>query len=160
MELTQDLLHELFEYRDGEIYWKVDRPYKKTKGMKAGTTARSGYRQVCISNSTYLMHRVIFAMHHGYLPDTVDHINGDRGDNRIENLRAANRFENQWNTAKPRNNTSGIKGLILDKNTGKWRAQCRINGKLHIKRFDTKQEAVNHLVTLRQAHQGEFARHA
>jgi len=56
-------------------------------------------------------------LHHGYMPPEVDHINGDRADNRIENIRAANRSENQCNRFALANNTSGYPGVSWHKKT-------------------------------------------
>ena len=72
----------------------------------------------------------------------VDHINGDGLDNRRSNLRAATHAQNSRNSRTPKNNTSGFKGVILDKPTGKWRAQIRLDGaQKHLGYFVTPEDA-------------------
>jgi hypothetical protein len=82
-------------------------------------------------------------MHYGEWPSgEIDHINGVRTDNRVENLRVATRSENMQNTKKPVTNKSGKKGVSWDKTTGKWRAEIRANGKKYnLGRFKTIEEA-------------------
>ena len=105
-------LHELFEYRDGALYWKQDRGSQKCKNQKAGCLT-GGYLKLRVRElgGAVAVHRFIFAMHHGYFPQEVDHINGDKLDNRIENLRSVSRSQNKMNTGKMRNNQSGCKNV-------------------------------------------------
>jgi hypothetical protein len=94
-ELTQEKVKELFEYRDGALFLKnrttdsIGRSVKHLNGKIAGTPDSSGYLQTKINGKLHLNHRLIFLMFNGYLPSFVDHINGKRSDNRIENLRSA-----------------------------------------------------------------------
>ena len=104
----------------------------------------SGYRQTSILLRKYYAHRVIWAMATGaWPPDQIDHINGVRTDNRIENLRAVTRSENMRNAAMPCTNTSGTMGVSWHKASGKWRATIKANGKCtHLGLFDDKDKAV------------------
>ena len=126
-DITQDLAKSLFEYRDGDLFWKVSPCNKVKVGSRAGRTGNHGYRQVGVSGKIYLVHRVIFLMHHGYLPEFLDHIDCNKINNRIENLREATRFQNQCNRRFVKN-SSGIKGVVWHKNNKNWMVQINVNG--------------------------------
>ena len=87
-EITQDKVKELFEYRDGALFWKVSSNNFIQVGQQAGTAINdSGYHIVGINGKTYRLHRIIFMYHHGYFPKNVDHIDGDAKNNKPDNLR-------------------------------------------------------------------------
>lgn len=158
-ELSQDLLHELFEYRDGELIWRVRRG-NVAVGAVAGTVGTHGYSQIGINRVLYLTHRLIFLMHNGYLPKYVDHIDGDKLNNRGDNLREATHSQNLCNTGARSDNTSGYKGVTFIKNMGKWRAQVMKNGKYHYGGYhDTAEEANEAATALREKLHGDFVRH-
>jgi hypothetical protein len=131
-------------------------------GSLAGTShGKSGYWQVGVDGKRMQAHRVIFAIHHGFLPEQIDHINGDKADNKIENLRAATNAQNHWNTGLRSTNTSGVKGVHWHKSSGKWAAVCRAEGRYHnIGLFDDIADAARSVESFRLAHHGAFARHA
>ena len=159
-KLTQDLLHELFEYRDGVLYWKVAKSNSIKVGDAAGGLKGRGYISVKINNKFYLNHRVIFLMHHGYLPQFLDHIDGNRTNNRIENLRPATIAENCRNSRIGKNNTSGVKGVNWDNYVKKWRARIFVDGKTVMEKyFKTIEEAAEAVRKAREELHGEFARH-
>lgn len=80
-------------------------------------------------------------MHYGNWPQHIDHINGDRLDNRIENLREVDRAENMKNMRMPADNTSGFVGVT--RHYEKWKAQITVNGKhIYLGRFDHKKDAI------------------
>jgi hypothetical protein len=93
-------MNDLLYYSNGMIIWKV----KPNKSIKAGTEAgyinAQGYRSFMHQGKNYLAHRVIWEMHKGSIPNgmQVDHINRDRSDNRIENLRLVTHQQNCWNS--------------------------------------------------------------
>jgi len=112
----------LFDYKDGALYWKI-KPYM---GKKAGVAEPRGYVRVGYKGKKYLLHRLIFLYHHGYLPEIVDHINNDQSNNNIENLRASDSIKNQYNRSINKNNLTGIKGVKARHN--KYVVSLRING--------------------------------
>jgi hypothetical protein len=154
------LAHELLEYKEGKLLWKISRR-GATKGKRVGTQMTTGYRVVTIKWICYCEHRIVFLMHHGYLPTVVDHINRDPSDNRIENLRAADWSSNQHNRAISKKNTSGFKGVTWDKSRGLYMAAIRYkggnkNGKT-LGRFKTAEEAHEAYKAAALKYHGEFA---
>lgn len=117
---TQDRVRELFDYRsDGELIWKVDRSRKIHAGDVAGTHGAEKYHTVRFDYDGHYRHRIVFLWHYGYLPEQIDHINLDRHDNRIENLRSVTRSGNQWNRAP---------GCGVRKIRNKWQARIAQHG--------------------------------
>ena len=104
----------------------------------------SGYYWSSLDGVNLPAHRVIWALHNGAWPDgQIDHINGDKSDNRIENLRVVTTSQNGMNRGKPSDNTSGYKGVVWDKSRSKWKATIGFRGKVHnIGRYDTKEDAI------------------
>ena len=129
--MNQQLVAECFENRDGKLYWKkVAHPNKQyLVGQEAGSIHKTGYRHVTWMGKVHKTHRLIFLLHHGYIPSEIDHINGDRADNRIDNLRAVTRSQNQYNKGKCRNNTSGHRGVSWHKPTGRWSVRISLNNR-------------------------------
>lgn len=146
--LTQDLLNELFSYdkETGNLFWKNNLNNQMKSGDIAGTTAVSGYRVVIINRRDYLVHRIIWIMVYGYIPVGIDHINHQKSDNRLINIREANNTENQRNCKLKPTNTSGFNGVAyLSKKGGekKWRASVKVDNKsIHIGYYLTKDEAI------------------
>lgn len=136
MEEAKRLLR--YNPETGELTIKV----AENGRQKAAYMRTDGYLGVCLCNSRYLAHRVIWYMHYGEVPGGfIDHINRDRSDNRICNLRLTTRLENNQNKFGPyKNNTVGLPGITNQK--GKYRARIRVNCKLiSLGYFDTKEEA-------------------
>lgn len=121
--------HELLEYKDGQLFWKFSRTRAK-KGTKAGCIKEKSYIVITIDGKLYFAHRLIFLMHHGFLPNVIDHINRNGLDNRLENLRQATHKDNSANRRIHKSNTTGIAGVGWDKNSAKWRARIQRNNKL------------------------------
>ena len=155
-ELAADLLHELLEYRDGELYWK--QPGKSRQmGRPAGGINGDGYRRIKINRKLYAVHRLVWVMHGNDPVPFVDHINGDVLDNRIENLRAATHSQNCMNRRVRFDSKSGVKGVTWKKN--KWYTCVILDYKRHSAgSFDNKEEAIVALDKLREELHGEFAR--
>jgi hypothetical protein len=123
------LLHQLFKYKDGLLFRKIKISSKAKAGMEAGIFDKDGYKTVQICYKNYRVHRLIFMMFYGYMPKCVDHINNNKSDNRIENLREATLNQNQHNRKKSISNTTGFKNVYFAKNTNNWYVQLRINNK-------------------------------
>jgi len=155
-ELAADLLHELLEYRDGELYWK--QPGKSRQmGRPAGGINGDGYRRIKINGKLYAVHRLVWVMHGNDPVPFVDHINGEVLDNRIENLRAATHSQNCMNRRVRFDSKSGVKGVTWKKN--KWYTCVILDYKRHSAgSFDNKEEAIVALDKLREELHGEFAR--
>lgn len=158
--LTKELLHEYFEYRDGELFWKINASPTAQSGSKAGCfDSSSGYYKTSINGKDHGIHRLIFVMHYGFFPKNIDHIDRDPLNNKIENLREATTAQNAWNTTDHPRNTSGYKNVLFRKTRGKWTCRFKVNGK-HIMRgaFNTPEEASAYAEVLRKQFHGEFAR--
>jgi hypothetical protein len=152
--LTKELLHQLFEYRDGELYWK------KRNQKIAGCVNGDNYRHIVVKKKLYKAHRLIFMMHYGYMPEFIDHIDNNRLNNKIENLREATRQQNSWNRKINANNKSGIKGVSWCKLTKKWKVQGRIDKKVtYLGVYETLEEAANVISNFRFLNHGSFAKY-
>lgn len=131
----------------GKVTWLVRRPSyagKAQPGAEAGWMLKVGYRYLTIDQQDIGAHRVVWLFGTGNWPrGHIDHINGNRGDNRFCNLREATQAENNQNHHGQRsNNTSGVKGVVFDKRRQKWLAQISANRKhYHLGRFDTIEQA-------------------
>jgi hypothetical protein len=125
--MTKDQLHELFEYKDGNLYWKVNCGSNQMIGKKAGSQLGNQYWHIRIKKKAIYTHRAIFLFHHGYLTKTIDHIDGNPSNNAIENLRAATQCQNNRNR-KQKLTKYGHLGITLIQ--GKyWMPQLRVDGK-------------------------------
>ena len=156
LQIDIDFMNQLFDYKDGDLFWKVDRRSRKVKGQKVGSLL-NGYRAVRINKKTYLNHRIIFAMHHGYCPECIDHIDRNPLNNKIENLRVATFSQNIVNSTVHINNKCGSKNVYFNKQKNKWRAQVKFDGKTYAKDFIKIEDAIIHASFLRNKHHGEFA---
>jgi hypothetical protein len=95
-----------------------------------------------INQKAHLAHRLVFLYHRGYLPEFIDHIDQNKLNNKIENLREITNSENQHNKGLNRNNSSGYKGVSWKRNHKKWRAGVQVNKKeIHLGYYDTPEEA-------------------
>ncbi len=165
MTLTQSLLKELVYYspETGGFVWAKSRPGCR-KGDACGRISQFGYHEIGIRGRLWRANRLAFIYMTGEEPHAhldVDHINGDRADNRWCNLRVATRSQNMANTRIDPRNTSGSAGVTWDKSRNKWRAQLRVNGKkTNLGRFDTREEAASKVEEAARAQWGEFWRAA
>jgi len=128
--MTKDQLHELFEYKDGNLYWKIVKTNSINIGQIAGTNHCEGYRQIKINGKIYKEHRLIWLYETGVMPKKyIDHKNRVRSDNRLCNLREANFSDNCQNISLPKHNTSGHMGISWYARDNKWNVYIKINGK-------------------------------
>ena len=140
-ELTQELVRSLFDYRDGFLYWKVQKAYCIQISDKAGTLDNKYYR-IKINDKLYRTHRLIFLYHYGFLPKYIDHIDGDKRNNKIENLREITNSQNCMNRKSQKNSTSKYKGVCWSKRNQKWMAYIFYNNKQnYLGYFDNEKAA-------------------
>jgi HNH endonuclease/AP2 domain len=159
--ITQEIAHQLFEYRDGELYWKVKPCRRDPIGTKAGhfDSAR-GYTSINYKKKRYYLHRIIFLMQHGFLPAEVDHIDGNKANNKIENLRVCSHSENGFNKAAQSNSKSGVKNVSWSKVRNKWIVFIKSNNKQkNIGGFDDLELAELVAVMAREKYHGAYANH-
>lgn len=156
--LDYDLETGLFRWRerqDMRACWN-----SKHAGKIATYRNSAGYIGVRLNGVLRYAHRLAWLYVYGEWPDgDVDHINRDKADNRIENLRLATRSQNNANSCRPRTNTSGFKGVSWSNAVGRWKAEIRARGKrYHLGYFDTPEEAHTAYCAAAKELHGEFAR--
>lgn len=159
--ITRELLLELFEYREGELFWKKKTSNKSriNIGDKVGFL-KNGYLVAGIDGRLYKNHNLIYLMHHGELPDIVDHIDGNSLNNKIENLRPVTINQNNQNRKKPKNNSSGVKGINWDKQSQSWKVGLMKDKKsIHLGYYMDFDEAVKVITEARNEYHGNFAKH-
>ena len=139
--MTYETANATFTYNPntGNVYWKIATG-NSTIGKQVTTLAsNTKYYRVTLDGTEYMLHRVIYLIMTGEMPDIIDHINGDSLDNRWCNLRSVTQQVNLCNRKQMRSNTSGVTGVIWDKSRGKWKA---VLSRKNLGRFDTFEEAV------------------
>ncbi len=158
--LTKEYLHQIFEYRDGCFFWKITK--KKIKaGSKVGALGSNGYLSTNIQKKRYLLHRLIFLFHHGHLPKLIDHIDGNRFNNNINNLREATFSENICNSKLYKSSKSGFKNVYWLKNAKKWAVRLNINKKrVFLGLFEDIELADLVAHEARDKYHGKFAKHS
>lgn len=142
--ITQEELKRIVKYNDydGLFVWASPRRHI-TVGDVCGSVGNEGYISITINKKTYRAHRLAWLYVYGYLPENqIDHINGDKSDNRISNLREATNSENRQNTTAKTSSASGLRGVSFKKAVNKWRAYISIDKKqFHLGYFDDKNKA-------------------
>ena len=147
--LTKERISELFELRDGILFWKVKKGRVKA-GSAAGSIDDKGYKTVGVDGKWYKCHRIIFCMEHGFWPE--NHIDRNRINNDPSNLREVSRQCNNRNTVNRKDCSSGVKGVNWYKPQKKWKATVRVNKKqIHICYHEDFTEAVAHRLAAEQA---------
>lgn len=141
--MESEYLNKILEYKAGRLYWRK-RTGTRGMGNMAGTKRNDGYRHVRIDGKYYQEHIVIWCMVKGEWPTSIiDHKNEIRDDNSIDNLRLASKCQNAYNTGKWKCNTSGYKGVSLNKKSGKWVAYISLNRQnIHLGSFESLSLAV------------------
>ena len=129
-------------------------------GDRAGSEKKTGYRYISIDGVRYSEHWLAWFYVYGTWPtDELDHINGDPSQNQFRNLRAATHHQNMINCRRPRDNTSGFKGVCYSKEMRRWKAEIRIQRrKKHLGYFDTPEAAHDAYKIAAVEAFGEFAR--
>ena len=156
--MTKDEVESFFEYKDGVLYWKKNQSNIKS-GAIAGYQRPDGYIVIGFKGKSIRAHRLLWLMHYGFMPEFLDHINGIRNDNRLENLRVATRTQNQMNLKKRSDNSSGCSGVFWNKQRNKWAVRIQIHKKIkHIGLFSSIDHAIVARKIAEQKLFGEFAR--
>jgi len=139
--------HELLRYdpETGKMYWLVSPSNCVEVGGEAGSKNGRGYWYIAVNRKLYRRSRLAFLWAHGRWPvPTVDHINRDRSDDRLANLREADHAFQNVNKPKQRNNTSGHRGVYWRKDANKWWARIQIGNRMHnLGAFESLIEALN-----------------
>lgn len=152
---------ELLDYNaeTGLFIWKVSTGSVK-KGQEAGWVTWNNYRKISVDGLHYAAHRLAWFYTYGEWPEKdLDHIDGNRLNNSLYNLREASRSENLMNRDKMPRNTSGYKGVSLHRETGKWDARITAYGKqYYLGIFPTKIDAYNAYCKKEQELFGAFVR--
>ena len=157
--LTQEYLQSIFDYKDGEIYWKKIKVKNQVQaGDVAGFITNNNYKNVRLDGKKIPVHHIIFIMHYGYLPKKIDHKDNNRLNNRIENLRIATTENNNQNAVRRKDNTTGVKGVNFCKRDKRFIARIQANSSRHlVGYFKTLEEAEKALVAARKEYHKEFA---
>ncbi len=144
---VQELKNNLFYDSDtGSFTWISVRPYGKYKvGDTAGHLEKSsGYVKITLNSIHYKAHRLAWLYVYGNTPNIIDHIDGNRANNKIENLRNATNLINSRNQKKNKNNKSGVSGVHLNGRDSKWYVTVSVLGKKKfLGSFDSVDDAIN-----------------
>lgn len=161
--LTADRARELLEYsvQHRGLIWRVTRSKAKA-GSLAGRPDKDGYLIIGIDGKRYKAHRVVYLMHHGAFPDgDVDHIDCDKQNNLIENLRVADASQNRCNVRLQVVNSTGFKGVHFNKNARRYRSIIKFKGETRfLGYFDNPEDAHAAYTEAANDMHGEFARAA
>jgi hypothetical protein len=160
--VTHERLKELLSYdpETGVFTWNVRRRNQVTAGDDAGSLLNRGYTRIMIDGKRYTRSRLAWLYVHGVWPkEFIDHKNGNRADDRLSNLREATRAENNRNSRRPPNSSSGLRGVTWRKDSKLWEARIR-NGerRIFLGRFKTGEEAHKAYCEAAYKLHGEFAR--
>lgn len=138
--LNQQRLKYLFTYKDGSLYWENPTSNRVKRGDKAGSSDKAGYVRVRVDGKDYLLHRLVFLYHNGWLPRFIDHKDTVPSNNRIDNLRPTTHSRNIANGSST-TSKAGLRGVTRLKN-GKYTAQVMKNYKNHnLGLFESPEEA-------------------
>lgn len=144
--------NDVFIYSDGLLIWKKDKIDSKGRltrvraGDIAGTIRPDGYVGIVHEYKRHLLHRIIWEMHNGAIPEgmTIDHIDHNPANSKIENLRMVEHKDNLKNQSMSKANKSGFTGVFFAKNRNKWRAVVTVNyKKIVLGHFDNFEDAVS-----------------
>lgn len=158
--LTAERLREVLNYdpETGIFTWRKMNRRHWLLGTVAGARHSGGYVRIYVNGREHYGHRLAWLYIHGeWPPEQIDHINGIRTDNRIENLRPATVSQNHVNTKLRDDNTSGLKGVSIHSTSKRWRARLHCNGvEKHLGFFNTKDEASEAYQRAAAEHYGDF----
>jgi hypothetical protein len=120
-----------YDAATGVLTWKVSTGGHVRAGAEAGTITNHGYRRIMLDGTKYLAHRLAWYIAYGAMPaGQIDHINGNRADNRLKNLRDVSQSVNQQNQRRAQiGSGSGLLGVHYYKARGKWQAHITVGGR-------------------------------
>jgi hypothetical protein len=139
---------EFLDYNpDTGIFTWIKKPNRRIKvGQVAGKANGNGYMRITFKTIDYFAHRLAYYMYHGVDPlgKCIDHIDGDKANNKIDNLRLASNVQNGMNRVNlPSNNTSGVRGVCWHKRLKKWQVQIIVNKVYkYLGLFTNKEDAI------------------
>ena len=173
---SQQELNDRFTYKDGQLYHKglyeyLEKHYPTdllgntpTETLFPVVTLQENqpYKTIWIDDKSVLLHRLIFKMYTGEEPETVDHIDGDTHNNKIENLRPATYQQNQFNRKTSKTNKLGLKNISIEKDqkrTKSIRVAIKSKDTTIVKLFSDLKEAIEFRNSKLKELHGEFSRH-
>lgn len=156
-------VRDVFDYdpKTGLLIWKVRTSNRVCFGRPAGNKNAYGYLATAIDGSRQMVHRLVWVHVHGVWPRAfLDHINGDRSDNRIENLREATPEQNAWNSRSHVDSLIGVKGINVHNGRRKpFQARIYRRGSMQsLGYYETLAEAKAAYEAADRVISGEFAR--
>ena len=157
--ITQEYLKQLFDYQDGQLFRKNG----KSAVIKVGTKR---YERITVDGKAYSLHRMVYLWNHGYLPKIIDHIDGNRENNKIDNLREATQQQNCLNSKHRTTSKSPCKNVYLQAPTknAEWKRNWVVSLMVNKKRkyvgsFENLELADLVAHEARNLYHGHFARH-
>lgn len=152
--ITKEFLTDKFTYLDGKLIRNSN-----GKEVKCTKSKWHRYLRLNVDGKIYYLHRVIFLYHHGYMPELIDHIDGDRYNNKIDNLREATQQQNCLNKKHHVNSSSKCKNVYWHKLMNKWTVRMTVAGiRKCIGYFDDLELADLVAYEARDKYHGKFAR--
>jgi hypothetical protein len=132
--ITYELAHDYLIYDPamGEFWWKIDRNQSVRAGMRAGSPTNKGYRSILIERKKIEEHRLAWLMVHGEQPAAgmyIDHINRNRSDNRIQNLRVVDPVGSAANRVREVYKSGNERGIAFNRSNGKWQVSVPITNR-------------------------------
>ena len=156
--IDKSLLNELFRYEDGNLFWKKSTGFpKQIAGFEVNDYNSHNYKRVTVNGKRYKVHQIIFMMHHGYIPLVIDHIDRNRLNNKIENLRPCTWAQNSQNSLHKKGVTN-VKNVNYRKDLKKYQVKMNVNGeRKHFGYYFDLEIAKFVAETMRYKYHGKFA---
>jgi hypothetical protein len=152
--VTKDILRELFNYQNGDLVRKT-LPRKRYANAK-----KSEYLSTFVNGVYYRTHKLVFLYHYGYIPKQIDHIDNNKHNNCVENLRECLPSNNSMNIGIRSDNSSGVKGVAWEPKRKKWRVRVCAQGKtMYSGRFEDIELAELVAIEARNKYHKEYANH-